>query len=60
MINVHAQKVLAELKAVGAMGLPSEVQIETSKDGTRWKGTRRNGDAWELIKNNTESFTCTC
>ena len=62
MINPHAQKILAELRAAGVddRGLPSEVNIETAKDGTHWKGTKRNGDQWELIKNNDDSFNCTC
>lgn len=60
MINPHAQKALAELKDAGAHNLPSEVQIETSKDGTMWKGTKRNGDPWQLVKNNDESFVCSC
>lgn len=60
MINEYAQKALAELRAAGAHNLPSEVQIQTSKNGARWKGTKRNGDAWELVKNSDESFDCTC
>jgi len=59
MINPHAQKALAELRDAGAHGMPSEVNIETAKDGTHWKGTKRNGDPWELIKNNDDSITCT-
>ncbi len=61
-MNANLQKALAELSKAGAQGLPSadEVESPSKKDGFSWAGKKSNGEPWELIKNNIDSYNCMC
>ncbi len=60
MANSYLQSALGELRSAGAKGLPSEETVEAAAAGAIWKGTKQNGDSWELIKNSEDSFNCMC
>lgn len=59
-MNSQLKSALAELSRSGAQGLPSPGTIEKAKNGTSWKGTKKNSDPWGLTKNSEDSYNCMC
>lgn len=59
-MNSQMLSALAELQRAGSLGLPSSVQIDGAKNGTKWNGTTKKGDPWTLTKNREDSYNCEC
>lgn len=55
-MNPPLEQALQELRDFGAQGLPSVDEIEAAAEGSTWTGTSAQGNAWELVKNNAESY----
>lgn len=51
---------LHELRASGAVGLPSAEDVQSAEDGTEWTGRKAAGDQWLLQKTGVKSYLCVC
>ncbi len=44
------------LRQAGAQNLPEASTVEMSVPGSRWHGTKKDGDRWYLVKHGIESY----
>jgi hypothetical protein len=58
-MNSHLNTALSKLSDAGARGLPSVDQVAAAPDATTWEGKTKAG-GWSLVKNNNDSYSCTC
>lgn len=54
------KKALQALRSSGAKSLPVESVVLKAKNGSRWSGSKHNGDPWELTKSADDSFWVYC
>jgi len=51
-MNAQLANAFRELRAAGALGVPSEEEVQSAPDGQLW-----HGEGWDLIKHREVSYT---
>lgn len=51
---------LAELRTVGAQGLPTAAEVNAAPKGKSWFGKKTSGSSWSLTKNHADSYNTMC
>lgn len=55
-MNIHLKNALDSLRSAGAISFPDEQTVENSPDGKFWKGQKKDGDQWYLVKHSSDSY----
>lgn len=55
-MDIPLRNALDGLRQSGAQNLPDASTVENAPAGSQWKGIKKNGDHWYLIKHKTGSY----